>query len=126
MTRDAANGNRQEYRENPLGEVDFDGTLTLSGTLENNQTMNSGPDYAVSEFDSGSYSELPQIGYPFDFSGDDYFQIHLRNEEKVKDILQKHKPRDEHVTILVNELKEVFYPGGGAPWVTARWRRIVD
>jgi hypothetical protein len=126
VTRAKANGNRKEYRENPLGEVDFRGTLTLTGTLENNQTMNSGPDYAISAFDSGSYSELPQVGYSFDFSGDDYFQIHLRNEDKVEDTLQKHKPRDEQVTILVNELKEVFYPGGGAPWVTAELLKIVD
>jgi hypothetical protein len=126
VTRAAANGNRKEYWENPLGEVDFSGTLTLTGTLENNQTMNSGPDYAVSAFSPGTYSELPQVGYSFDFSGDDFFQIHLTNVEKIEETLGKHRLSDSGVTILVNELKEVFYPGGGAPSVTAELVKIVD
>ena len=30
------------------------------------------------------------------------------------------------LTDLVNALKEVFYPEGGAPWVTAELLKIVD
>jgi hypothetical protein len=128
ITRAAANGNKRKYWANPLGEVDLAGTLRLTGVLNNNQTMNSGPYYAISALDSASYSQLPQVGHAFDFARDGSFQIHLKNENFVADALRKPTPRDlatdSPITIDVDHLSEVFYPGGGAPIVTAKLVRI--
>jgi len=130
ITRAAADGNRRKYWENPLGEVDFAGTLKLTGVLDNNQTMNSGPDYVISAFDSASYSQLPQIGHSFDFAQDDSFQIHLTNEDYVAYAIRErplsHTATDSPITIAVDHLNEVFYPGGGAPFVTAKLLRIEE
>lgn len=130
ITRATANGNRRKYWENPLGEVDFAGTLTLTGVLDNNQTMNSGPDYVISAFDSASYSQLPQIGHSFDFAQDDSFQIHLTNGDYVADAIGKRPPSNtatgSPTTIVVEHLNEVFYPGGGAPLVTAKLLRVEE
>jgi hypothetical protein len=128
ITRAAANRNRRNYWANPLGEVDFAGTVRLTGVLDNNQTMNSGPDYVISAFDSASYSQVPQIGHPFDFAQDDSFQIHLTNADYVADAIGKRPNNgaatDSPVTIVVDHLNEVFYPGGGAPLVTANLLRV--
>jgi len=130
ITRAAADGNRRKYWQNPLGEVDFAGAVKLTGVLGNNQTMNSGPYYVISTFDSPSYSRLPQIGHSFDFSQDHSFQVHLTNEDFVARTIRKLPSSDLAtglpLTIAVDHLNEVFYPGGGAPDMTARLLRVEE
>jgi hypothetical protein len=124
VTRSMADGNRKKYWENPFGEVDFNGSLTLTGYIENNQSMNSGPDWVISP-DPESCALLPQVGHPIDFAEYQGFEIHFNNEDFVEQQVSRYRD-GKQLTIVVNNLSEIYYPAGGLPYIRADLVRIVD
>jgi len=124
VTRSMADGNRKKYWENPFGEVDFNGSLTLTGYIENNQSMNSGPDWVIGP-DSESCASLPQVGHLIDFDKCQGIEIHFNNEDFVNQQVNRYRD-GKQFTVVVSNLSEIYYPAGGPPYVRADLVRIVE
>jgi len=120
VTRAMANGNRKKYWTNPLGEVDFAGPLTLTAHISDQRSMNSGPQWVIGAVDTIDCSKLPQIAYPIDCKKLPYLQIRLNNPDFVaRQMKENAYPDDVPLTIVVDHLIEVYYPGGGFPSFSA-------
>jgi hypothetical protein len=125
VTRAMANGNRQKYWTNPAGEVDFSGTITLSGYIDNEQTMNSGPAWTLGRIEAGDCAKLPQIAYPISCSQLTNLQIFLTNADFIQQQFAKRTSEDEELTVVIDDLAEVFY-GSGPPSFSAKLVKILD
>jgi hypothetical protein len=125
ITRATANGDHQKYWSNPAGEVDFSGAMTLSGYIDNRQTMNSGPAWTLSGIEPGDCAKLPQIAYPVDCSQLTNLQISLTNAEFIQQQFAKRTSSDDELTVEIDDLAEVYY-GSGLPSLSAKLVRIED
>ncbi|HEV2396807.1 MAG TPA: hypothetical protein VGS27_07700 [Candidatus Sulfotelmatobacter sp.] len=123
ITRDAANGNRQKYWSNPAGELDFSGSVILSGYIENRQTMNSGPAWTLAGIKPADCAKLPQVAYPVDCSHLTDLEISLTNSDSIQQQLEKRTPSDDELTVEIDDLVEVYY-GSGVPSLSAKLVRI--
>lgn len=91
-------------------EIDFKGTLTITGDPLNSQTKQSGPQWAIYA-DVPSAKKLPEVAYPY---GLNRGQVALTNEAFSGQQLQVHFQQADTVTVVIEDLRE-YFPGGHVP-----------
>jgi hypothetical protein len=117
ITREMAELNPKKYGDGYYGRIDFTGTLTLTGSMEDFRTMNSGPDWEFS-CDGASCTRLP-----FGLGEDTLSRVIFTRWSTLADRQMSHAPPPRFgsldVTIVVKNLSVTSYPGQGASFANA-------
>jgi len=122
ITRATANGNRRRYWSNPAGEVDFSGSISLTGYIDNRQSMNSGPAWTLAVIKPADCAKLPQVAYPVDCGPLTELGILLTNSDFIQQQFENRTPPDDELTVEIDDFVEIFY--GSRPSMSAKLVRI--
>jgi hypothetical protein len=125
VTKEMKDRTLGKYSYGSYGEVDFTGTLTLVGTMEDDGTMNSGPHWIF-------YTDFEDVSqWPFDLGRELLGSIEFNNGYLVRKQLDKIPPSafsaaEPVLTVLVKNIAVVFYPEGSRSIVTADFVSMVQ